>query len=209
MTDTPFIARGFHSRRQSTMAGRIPPGQYETRDFPVLSAGPTPRTLLASWDFTIRDAAGHSVRWSWQELQTLPHDTPTVDIHCVTKWSKLDTRWEGISVDTLLDASYAAGVQSNGSYVVAFCDGGYTTNLPLADVTGGKAWVAFGYDGGPLAPEHGGPARLLVPHLYFWKSAKWVRGLEILDRDEPGFWEQLGYHNRGDPWAEQRYHGDP
>ena len=190
------------------MAGRIPPGQYETRDFPVLSAGPTPRTPIASWDFTIRDAAGHSVRWSWNELQALPRETPTVDIHCVTKWSKLDTRWEGISVDTLLDTARAGGV-SDGSHVLAFCDGGYTTNLPLADVTDGKAWVAFGYDGAPLPPEHGGPARLLVPHLYFWKSAKWVRGLEVLEHDEPGFWEQLGYHNRGDPWAEQRYHGDP
>ncbi len=209
MADAPFIARGFHSRRPSSTPGRVPPGQHETRDFPVLSAGPTPRTPLASWDFTIRDVAGHSVRWSWQDLQALPHETPTVDIHCVTKWSKLDTQWEGISVDTLLDASHAAGVAGNGSYVVAFCDGAYTTNLPLADVTGGRAWIAFGYDGAPLPPEHGGPARLLVPHLYFWKSAKWVRGLEILDRDEPGFWEQLGYHNRGDPWLEQRYRGDP
>jgi DMSO/TMAO reductase YedYZ molybdopterin-dependent catalytic subunit len=208
MADGPFIARGFHGRRSSSLSGRVPPGQYETRDFPVLSAGPTPRTSLANWDFTIRDAAGRSVRWSWNELQALPHETPTVDIHCVTKWSKLDTRWEGISVDTLLDAAHAGGV-SDGAYVLAFCDGGYTTNLPLADVTDGKAWVAFGYDGAPLPPEHGGPARLIVPHLYFWKSAKWVRGLEILDRDEPGFWEQLGYHNRGDPWAEQRYQGDP
>jgi DMSO/TMAO reductase YedYZ molybdopterin-dependent catalytic subunit len=207
MGSPPFIARGFHRRRPSPASDRVPPGQYETRDFPVLSAGPTPRTSLATWDFTIRDGAGHSVRWSWAELQA-PHDTPTVDIHCVTKWSKLDTKWEGISVDTLLDSARSGGV-GDGSHVLAFCDGGYTTNLPLADVTGGKAWVAFGYDGGPLPPEHGGPARLLVPHLYFWKSAKWVRGLQILERDEPGFWEQLGYHNRGDPWREQRYTGDP
>ena len=208
MTDQPFIARGFHGRRARSEPDRVPPGQYETRDFPVLSAGPTPRTPLASWDFTIRDSAGHAVRWSWEELHALPHDTPTVDIHCVTKWSKLDTRWEGVSVDTLLDAARVGGV-TEGAFVLAFCDGGYTTNLPLADVTGGKAWVAFGYDGGPLPPEHGGPARLLVPHLYFWKSAKWVRGLELLERDEPGFWEELGYHHRGDPWREQRYHGDP
>ena len=208
MTTKPFIARGFHGRRGSADAGRLPPGQYETRDFPVLSAGPTPRTPLESWDFTIRDAAGRSVRWSWAELQALPHATPTVDIHCVTKWSKFGTRWEGVSVDTLLDAARSGGL-SEGSFVSAFCDGGYTTNLPLADVTGDKAWIAFGYDGAPLPAEHGGPARLLVPHLYFWKSAKWVRGLELLERDAPGFWEQLGYHNRGDPWREQRYRGDP
>jgi DMSO/TMAO reductase YedYZ molybdopterin-dependent catalytic subunit len=209
MAEQPFIARGFHGRRTSAAPDRLPPGQYETRDFPVLSAGPTPRTPLAAWDFTIRGDGGRSsVRWSWDEIQALPRETPTVDIHCVTKWSRFDTRWEGVSVDTLLDAARSAGV-AEGKFVVAFCDGGYTTNLPLADVTGGKAWVAFEHDGAPLAPEHGGPARLLVPHLYFWKSAKWVRGLQLLPADEPGFWEQLGYHNRGDPWREQRYQGDP
>jgi DMSO/TMAO reductase YedYZ molybdopterin-dependent catalytic subunit len=174
----------------------------------VLSAGPTPRTPLAKWDFTLRDAGGQSVRWSWDELLALPHDMPTVDIHCVTKWSKFDTRWEGISVDTLLDAARARGL-AVGAFVLAFSDGGYTTNLPLADVSNGQAWVAFSFGGTPLAPEHGGPARLLVPHLYFWKSAKWVRGLRFMAHDEPGFWEQLGYHNRGDPWHEQRYQGDP
>ena len=208
MADRPFIARGFHGRRPQAPPGRLPPGQYETKDFPVLSAGPTPRTALASWDFTIRGLGGDAVRWSWEELQALPHETPTVDIHCVTKWSKFGTTWEGVSVDTLLAAAADRGV-SGGSYVLAFSDGGYTTNLPLADVTGGKAWVAFEYDGAPLPPEHGGPARLLVPHLYFWKSAKWVRGLQLLPTDEPGFWEQLGYHDRGDPWREQRYQGDP
>ena len=121
----------------------------------------------------------------------------------MTKWSKLDTIWEGVSVDTLLD-----GVETAAEFVVAVCDGGYTTNLPLEDVTGGKAWVAFGYDGADLEPEHGGPARLLVPHLYFWKSAKWVRGLQLRNDDEPGFWEGYGYHNYGDPWLEQRYAGD-
>jgi len=136
-------------------------------------------------------------------LQALPAETVTVDIHCVTRWSKLDTQWRGVSLDTLLgQAGHDAG------YVLAFCDGGYTTNLPVADVTGGRAWVAYEYDGQPLAPEHGGPARLLVPHLYFWKSAKWVRGVELLDHDEPGFWETYGYHMYGDPWKEQRYSGD-
>jgi DMSO/TMAO reductase YedYZ molybdopterin-dependent catalytic subunit len=210
MADKPFIARGFHARRASAPPGRLPPGQYETRDFPVLSAGPTPRTALAAWDFTVRDSGGRSARWSWDDFQALPHETPTVDIHCVTKWSKFDTMWEGVSVDALLSAARTRGVNmTDARFVTAFCDGGYTTNLALADVTGGKAWVAFGYDGAPLPPEHGGPARLLVPHLYFWKSAKWVRGLQLMERDEPGFWEQLGYHDHGDPWREQRYRGDP
>jgi DMSO/TMAO reductase YedYZ molybdopterin-dependent catalytic subunit len=207
MVDIPFIARGFHGKRPAAPPGRLPPGQYETRDFPVLSAGPTPRVPLDKWDFTIT-SGDRSMRWSWKEFLALPHETPTVDIHCVTKWSKFDTTWEGISVDTLLRAADASGV-SEKPFVMAKSDGGYTTNLPLADVTGGKAWVAFGFGGAPLDPEHGGPARLLVPHLYFWKSAKWVRGLTLIDRDEPGFWEQLGYHDRGDPWMEQRYQGDP
>ena len=208
MSDKPFIARGFHPRRPGAQAERLPPGQYETQDFPVLSAGPTPHVPLAEWDFTLSDPSGNSIRWSWDELQSLPRETPTTDIHCVTKWSKFDTRWEGVSIDTLFDRAKANGV-GEAPFVVAFAEAGYTTNLPTADVTGGKAWIAFGFDGAPLAPEHGGPARLLVPHLYFWKSAKWVRGLRLVERDQPGFWEQLGYHNRGDPWREQRYQGDP
>jgi DMSO/TMAO reductase YedYZ molybdopterin-dependent catalytic subunit len=204
-----FISRGFRGRRQpSATAGRLPPGQYETPDFPVLSAGPTPRTPLASWDFVLRGADGPVARWSWDEFQALPHVAIKADIHCVTKWSKLDTIWEGVSVDTLLAEAAARGVKS-APYVLAVSDGGYTTNLPLADVTGGKAWVAVTYDGAPLAPEHGGPARLLVPHLYFWKSAKWVRQLHFMEHDKAGFWEMFGYHNYGDPWREQRYTGDP
>ena len=209
MAQQPFIARGFRARSPRAVdAPRLPPGQYETNDFPVLSAGATPRTPLEKWDFTIRDADGRAARWSWGEFQALPRETPVVDIHCVTKWSKFATRWEGVSIDVLLAAATLQGVASS-SFVIAFCDGGYTTNLPLSDVTGGKAWIAFGYDGAALPPEHGGPARLLVPHLYFWKSAKWVRGLQLTPSDSPGFWEQLGYHNRGDPWREQRYQGDP
>jgi DMSO/TMAO reductase YedYZ molybdopterin-dependent catalytic subunit len=201
----PFISRGFRGRRRedASVAGRIPPGQYLTRDFPVLSAGPTPHTPLARWDFTIRGLVDAPRRWTWDEFRALPSETITKDIHCVTKWSKLDTVWEGVSLDTLL-----AGVATDARFINAFCDGGYTTNLPLADVTGGQAWIAFAYDGQPLAPEHGGPARLLVPHLYFWKSAKWVRGIELTAEDQPGFWETLGYHNYGDPWREQRYWGD-
>ena len=208
MPTDSFIAHGFRGRRQpSATAGRLPPGQYKTPDFPVLSAGPTPRTVLASWDFVLRDADGPVARWSWDEFQALPHVAFRVDIHCVTKWSKLDTIWEGVSVDTLLAEAAARGVTS-APYVLAVSDGGYTTNLPLADVTGGKAWVAVKYDGAPLAPEHGGPARLVVPHLYFWKSAKWARGLRFMEHDKAGFWESFGYHNYGDPWREQRYTGD-
>jgi DMSO/TMAO reductase YedYZ molybdopterin-dependent catalytic subunit len=181
----------------------VPPGQYVTSDFPVLSAGPTPHTPLDSWTFLITGAVDQPVSWTWEELLALPAETPTVDIHCVTKWSKLDTTWKGVSVDTLL-----ADVDTDAKYLTAWCDGGYTTNLPLADVTGGQAWIAYEFGGEPLEPQHGGPARLLVPHLYFWKSAKWARGFELLDHDEPGFWEMYGYHNYGDPWKEQRYQGD-
>ncbi|HET9215095.1 MAG TPA: sulfite oxidase-like oxidoreductase [Gaiellaceae bacterium] len=200
-----YVTRGFRGRRREPdESERVPPGQYLTDDFPVLSAGPTPHTPLAEWSFAVVAQDGEQLaRWSWDEFRALPSETVTVDIHCVTKWSKLDTTWEGVSVDTLL-----AGVEAEAGYVTAFCDGGYTTNLPVEDVTGGKAWVAFGYDGEPLEPEHGGPARLLVPHLYFWKSAKWLRGLRLMDEDEPGFWEGLGYHLYGDPWREQRYWGD-
>ena len=199
-----FVTRGFRGRpRRDVDPSRVPPGQYVVEDFPVLSAGPTPRTALEEWSFTIQGAVGAPVSWPWDAFLELESETFTVDIHCVTKWSKLDTTWEGVSVDTLL-----AGVETTAEFVVAVCDGGYTTNLPLEDVTGGKAWIAFGFDGDDLEPEHGGPARLLVPHLYFWKSAKWVRGLQLRNQDEPGFWENYGYHNYGDPWLEQRYAGD-
>jgi DMSO/TMAO reductase YedYZ molybdopterin-dependent catalytic subunit len=199
-----FVSRGFHRRESAPeQAGRVPPGQYVTPDFPVLSAGPTPHRPLESWTFSISGEIDAPVQWTWDELRALPSENFTTDIHCVTKWSKLDTHWQGVSLDTLLE-----GVETSAEFVVAHSDGGYTTNLPLADVTGGKAWIAYGYEGVPLEPEHGGPARLLVPHLYFWKSAKWVRGLQLRSEDEPGFWEGYGYHNHGDPWLEQRYTGD-
>ena len=198
------ITRGFHGRRRPDVdPARVPPGQYVTQEFPVLSAGPTPHGSLESWSFTIRGQVDQPHTWTWDEFQALPHETVTRDIHCVTKWSKLDTVWTGVSLDTLLD-----GVETSAEYVTAFSDGGYTTNLPLEDLTGGRAWIASSYDDEPLHPEHGGPARLLVPHLYFWKSAKWVRSLDLRDEDEPGFWESNGYHIRGDPWLEQRYWGD-
>jgi len=199
-----FVSRGFRGRRTSDAdAARIPPGQYLTPDFPVLSAGPTPRTPLDQWSFTIQGLVDEARTWSWEELTALPSETFTVDIHCVTKWSKLDTTWTGVSVDTLLE-----DVDTEAAYVTAWSDGDYTTNLPLDDVTDGKAWIAYEFGGEPLEPEHGGPARLLVPHLYFWKSAKWVRGLALTIEDEPGFWESFGYHNYGDPWREQRYWSD-
>jgi DMSO/TMAO reductase YedYZ molybdopterin-dependent catalytic subunit len=199
------VSRGFHRlhRAPAGEEGRVPPGQYVTDGFPVLSAGPTPQTRLEDWTFSIMDGGGTKKSWTWQEFRALPDEAVTADIHCVTRWTKLDTQWRGVPVDTLLDQ---AGIRA--AYVLAFSDGGYTTNLPIEDVTGGKAWVAFGFDGAPLAPEHGGPARLLVPHLYFWKSAKWVRGLELRDHDRPGFWETYGYNMYGDPWKEQRYAGD-
>ena len=199
-----IVSRGFSGRRRQPGVGLVPPGQYLVDDFPVLSAGPTPFTSLEDWDFTIVDETGSiAARWTWDEFRNLPAETPTVDIHCVTKWSKLDTRWEGVSVDALLD-----GIDTSAEFVIAFADGGYTTNLPLADVSNGQAWVVYGFEGEELEPEHGGPARMLVPHLYFWKSAKWVRGLQLSHDDEPGFWESVGYHNYGDPWREQRYWGD-
>ena len=199
----PPISRGFRGRRPAVDPARVPPGQYVTYDFPVLSAGPTPHTPLDEWSFTLSGSVDEPVSWTWDELKALPSEEITVDIHCVTKWSKLDTAWTGVSVDTLLE-----DVATSAEYITAWSDGGYTTNLPLEDISDGKAWVAYGYDGEPLDPEHGGPARLLVPHLYFWKSAKWVRGLTLTLDDEPGFWEAAGYHNYGDPWKEQRYAGD-
>jgi DMSO/TMAO reductase YedYZ molybdopterin-dependent catalytic subunit len=199
-----FIARGFRGRRSvDAPADRVPPGQYVTRDFPVLSAGPTPRIDLATWQLDVDGAVETPRSWTWQELMALPAEDVRVDIHCVTKWSKLDTAWQGVSLDLLLGE-----VGPAGTYVLAHSHGGYTTNLPLDDLRGGRAWIAFRYDGQPLDPEHGGPARLLVPHLYLWKSAKWIRRVEVREADVPGFWERYGYHDYGDPWREQRYQGD-
>jgi DMSO/TMAO reductase YedYZ molybdopterin-dependent catalytic subunit len=194
--------RGFRGRGADS-AHKLPPGQYETRGFPVLTAGPTPRIPLDRWQFTIATEQGKNHSWSWPQFLGLPQEDVRVDIHCVTKWSKFDTVWRGVAVDTLL-----RNVETSAGFVTAHSYGGYTTNLPLADLRDGKAWIVHEYDGRPLAPEHGGPARLLVPHLYFWKSAKWVSGLTLATEDRPGFWEVLGYNNYGDPWREQRYTGD-
>jgi DMSO/TMAO reductase YedYZ molybdopterin-dependent catalytic subunit len=198
------LSRGFRRGRRDRSDGRLPPGQYDVGDdFLVLSVGPTPHTPLSRWDLTIDDETGQLVRWTWEEFRALPREPITVDIHCVTTWSKFDTRWEGVAVDTLLQ-----DLKTTAAFVLVSCDGGYTTNIPLEDLTDSRAWVVDTYAGERLAPEHGGPARLLVPHLYLWKSAKWLRRLTLLDHDQPGFWETFGYHNYGDPWREQRYSGD-
>jgi DMSO/TMAO reductase YedYZ molybdopterin-dependent catalytic subunit len=197
-----IISRGFGGRRRESVPG-LPPGQYLTHDFPVLSAGPTPRIPLDRWQFTVTTETGEQTSWNWQQFQALPHEDVTTDIHCVTKWSKLGTTWRGVSLDTLL-----ADVDSAADYTMVHSVGGYTTNVPMEDLLDGKAWIVDEFDGEELAPEHGGPARMIVPHLYFWKSAKWVDGLRLMPEDEPGFWETAGYHDYGDPWLEQRYQGD-
>jgi len=205
--ETSPVSRGFFGRRRSpAQAERVPKGQYVTSDFPVLSAGPTPHTPLERWSFALQHGTERIAEWSWSQFQGLKQTRVTADIHCVTKWSKLDTRWEGVTIDTLLEAAGLPAAPT--SFVMAYSDGGYTTNLPLADLVKGRALVATKFDDAPLAPAHGGPARLVVPHLYFWKSAKWVRGLSFIEQDKPGFWESLGYHMYGDPWKEQRYAGD-
>jgi DMSO/TMAO reductase YedYZ molybdopterin-dependent catalytic subunit len=205
-----FVTRGFVGRRREETGAadtraRVPPGQYLTTDFPVLTAGPTPRIPLDQWSFEITGLVREPVRWSWDEFGALSARDWTVDISCVTKWTKLDMRWRGVSVDTLLEH---VDIDPSAAFVIGHSYGGYTTNLPLGDVLNGQAFVAYEYDGKPLTPDHGGPARLVVPGRYFWKSAKWVRGLRLQAADEPGFWESLGYNNRGDQWREERYSGD-
>jgi DMSO/TMAO reductase YedYZ molybdopterin-dependent catalytic subunit len=203
-----LTTRGFKGRPRPTgaSADRLPPGQYLERAFPVLTAGPTPHTPLEQWTLALqRD--GHILKhWDWTQFGSLPQTEITTDIHCVTKWTKLDTIWRGVTFDDLLRAADLS--TSPTMFVMAHCDGGYTTNLPVADLIDGKAMVATHFDGDPLAAAHGGPARLLVPHLYFWKSAKWVRALHFIEADRKGFWEGLGYHMYGNPWREQRYTGD-
>jgi len=201
------VTRGFVGRRLPPGAAkdRIPPGQHLVADFPVLSAGPTPKTDLKRWTFAIEGLVKQPARWSWDEFQKLPAQDFVVDISCVTTWTKLDTKWRGVSLDVLFEH---VDLDPSARFVVAFSDGGYTTNLPIPDVVNGQAFVAYDYDGKPVPPDHGGPARLVVPHLYFWKSAKWVRGLRLVAEDRPGFWESLGYNNHGDPWKEERYSGD-
>jgi DMSO/TMAO reductase YedYZ molybdopterin-dependent catalytic subunit len=201
-----MATRGFTGRpRPPGTTGRLPPGQSVTTDFPVLSAGATEFVDLQDWRFILKVGPKPVAAWSWEEFNALPQTSFTRDIHCVTKWSKFDTMWRGVLIDDVLDA---ADLTPPTKYTLAHSFGGYTTNVPLADLVDGKAMIALLYDGKPITPDHGGPARLLVPHLYFWKSAKWVNGLQFTERDEPGFWELRGYHMYGDPWREQRFTGD-
>jgi DMSO/TMAO reductase YedYZ molybdopterin-dependent catalytic subunit len=200
------FTRAFAGRHRGERDPRLPPGQYDTGNtWPVLTAEATPKLSTADWTFAIEGLVERPTTWTWDEMHALPPATYQGDIHCVTSWSKLGMTFTGVSVDTVLGL---ARPLPSATHVMAFGHTGYTTNLPLADVTDGHAWVAWEVDGQPLPVEHGGPARLLVPHLYFWKSAKWIAGLRLLDHDEAGFWERNGYHDRGDPWQEQRYQGD-
>ena len=202
-----MTTRGFKGRRPDAAAARrLPPGQFETDDFPVLAKGPTPRIDLATWRFALSDGPRPLASWTWAEFQALPRTVWQGDIHCVTTWSKFDTTWQGVSIDDLLAA---AGVAPPSAYLLALSFDDYDTNVPVADLLGGRAMIATHFDGQPLTAEHGGPARLLVPHLYFWKSAKWLKGLKFTPRDEAGFWELRGYHMYGDPWRQQRYSDDP
>ena len=185
---------------------RIPPGQYFTDRFPVLHVGDVPDWRdLSTWSLRIFGLVEQEVTLTWEDLLAQPVTERTFDIHCVTKWSKLDTTWTGVSMTHLL--SLAKPLPS-ATHLLSHADFGYTANTPLEDATVDAAMVAYRYDGQPLEPEHGHPARLIIPHLYFWKSTKWLRGLELLGRDQPGFWEQNGYHLYGDPWREQRFWGD-
>ena len=198
--------RGFTGRRPPKgTSDRVPPGQSVTDGFPVLSATATPHIPLDQWTFTLKVGPKPVASWNWEQFNALPQTQLTRDIHCVTKWSKLDTVWEGVSIDALLAA---ASLEPPTRYTLAHSYGGYSTNVPVSDLIDGKSLIALRYDGQPLEPSHGGPARLLVPHLYFWKSAKWVNGLQFTQRDEAGFWELRGYHMYGDPWREQRFAGD-
>jgi DMSO/TMAO reductase YedYZ molybdopterin-dependent catalytic subunit len=193
-----FITRGFTGGGRERNP-RLPPGQSLVEDWPVLSAGPTPEIATENWSFSVATETGVT-KWTWDELLALGVEDVTVDIHCVTHWTKLDMAWRGVSLDRIFE-----NLETSADFVTVHSYGGYTTNLALDDLLDGQSWIATEAEGEPLDPEHGGPARLLVPALYFWKSAKWVRGLVMTQNDEPGFWEQNGYHMHGDPWTEERY----
>lgn len=198
----PIVSPGFFGRARAQESG-LPSGQYLTRDFPVLSTGPTPVVDRSAWEFTIVSADGTTHRWDWEALSALEHEDVHTDIHCVTRWSKLATDWRGVSLDALF-----SGVDTSAPFALQHAVGGYTTSIPLADLLGGKAWLVTEFDGAPLAAEHGGPARIIVPHLYFWKSAKWISSITLHPEEQHGFWEANGYHPLGDPWREQRYEYD-
>jgi DMSO/TMAO reductase YedYZ molybdopterin-dependent catalytic subunit len=199
------VTRGFFGKRRAEQNPRLPPGQFLVDDWPVLSAGPTPRVPLDKWTFTIEGLVRQPITWSWEDFLKLPAKTYAVDISCVTHWTKLDMQWKGVSVDTLFQA---VGLDPRAAFITAYSYGGYTTNLAVSDIINDQAFVAYEAYGKPLAPEHGYPARLVVPHLYFWKSAKWIQGIRLEEHEQLGFWELLGYHRRGDLWKEERYRDD-
>jgi DMSO/TMAO reductase YedYZ molybdopterin-dependent catalytic subunit len=197
---------GARGRKQAEKLGldpaRVPPGQYLTERFPVLTVGPNPKYDLSTWDLTVFGEVENEVSLSWDELLALPQRDVTLDIHCVTRWSKLDTTWTGVAVSDVLEL---AGVKASGTHLMAYSDGGYTTNMPLSAVLDDDALLASAYEGEPLEHDHGAPLRLIVPKRYFWKSAKFLRKLEVMSEDRMGFWELNGYHNDADPWREQRH----
>lgn len=198
-----IINKGFSPKHTSEHS--LPPGQYETHDFPVLSKGYTPKIDTNNWKIRIHGLVSNPIVLSWNEFNALPSSEITTDIHCVTKWSKFNTVWKGVSLDTLVEL---VGLQGRATHVLAFTYDDYSTNLPVADILLNKAYIVTEFDQKPLASEHGGPARLLVPHLYLWKSAKWINELKFIDHEELGFWELRGYHRYGDPWKQQRYDSD-
>lgn len=199
MSADPSATRRIDVRRP---ADRLPPGQIETRKWPVLHYGRVPTIDLSRWRFTVSGLVEQPLSLSWDDLARLPHQETVCDIHCVTHWSRFDNVFEGVPVSAILDM---ARPRPDAAYALVLAAEGYTTNLPLEDLGRPGILLALRHNGEPLTPEHGGPVRLLVPHLYLWKSAKWLQGVELLREDEPGFWEENGYHMRGDPWAEERY----
>lgn len=182
--------------------GRLPPGQYVTAKWPVLHVGPVPRFDPRTWDLRVGGLVDRPLRLAWDEFSRLPRITVVSDIHCVTTWSRYDNRWEGVSTREILDR---AGPKPGARFVIIYAENDYTANLPLEAFSAGDTLLATHHDGAPLEPDHGFPLRLVVPRLYFWKSAKWVRGIELMAQDRPGFWEQRGYSNQADPWTEERY----
>jgi DMSO/TMAO reductase YedYZ molybdopterin-dependent catalytic subunit len=191
----------FFSKPDPSQGDRVPPGQHLAKRFPVLTYGDTPSINTQDWELRVWGLAAEKT-WTWDEVMALPHDDFTQDFHCVTRWSKLDVRWQGIKIADLMEQ---IDLNPAATHVMQHCYGGYATNLPLADFAKETSFLAFALEGEPLPPEHGGPMRSVIPHLYGWKSAKWINGLEFLDADRPGFWEKNGYHRRGDPWQEERY----
>jgi DMSO/TMAO reductase YedYZ molybdopterin-dependent catalytic subunit len=188
--------------KKARAEGRLPPGQSLTIKWPVLHAGDVPRFDAARWDFKIDGLVEEPVKFGWQEFTSLPQTEVTSDFHCVTRWSRLDNHWKGVLFTEVLKR---VRVKPGAEYVLVLAEEGYTSNVPLKDLQLSNVLFAFEHDGAPLEAEHGGPVRLVVPHLYAWKSVKWVRGFTLLDHDQLGFWERNGYHQYGDPWKEQRY----